>query len=95
MSTLQELMAQKAEIEKQIEAHKPEAIAAIKSAMAASGVTLADLGGVPRSGSTGAKRPIKYRDPQGNTWTGIGQRPRWVRKALSGGATLEQFAVKG
>jgi DNA-binding protein H-NS len=41
----------------------------------------------------GVKRPVKYRDAEGNTWTGVGQRPRWVQKALAAGASLDQFAV--
>jgi len=36
---------------------------------------------------------VKYRDANGNTWTGIGQRPRWLRDAVLKGATLEQFGV--
>lgn len=41
-----------------------------------------------------AKRQAKtsYKDANGNTWSGMGPRPRWLKEALSAGATLDQFA---
>lgn len=47
----------------------------------------------PAEGSR--KVPVKYRDPTApeNTWTGRGMKPRWIRKKLEDGATLEDFAV--
>lgn len=98
MANLTELMAQKAELDRQIAAAKAEAVEGIKAQMALFGVTVEDLGGAPpapaRASTTGQKRPIKYRDEKGNTWTGIGQRPRWLRDALLAGASLEQFALR-
>lgn len=39
-------------------------------------------------------RKVVYRDPQsGRTWTGIGLRPLWVRKALEAGRSLDDFRV--
>jgi DNA-binding protein H-NS len=35
----------------------------------------------------------QYRDDGGNTWSGFGPRPRWLKDALAAGASLEQFAV--
>lgn len=40
-----------------------------------------------------AKVPVKYRDDAGNTWTGRGSQPRWLRAALESGKKLESFAV--
>ena len=37
--------------------------------------------------------PIKYKDDQGNTWTGRGTQPRWLTAALGAGKKLEDFAV--
>lgn len=55
----------------------------------------------PRAG-TGRKGPakgtkvaVKYRDDAGNSWTGRGSTPRWVREAMAQGATLERFLVAG
>ena len=41
------------------------------------------------------RRPVapKYRDEQGNTWAGRGNRPRWLVEALEAGRKLEDFAV--
>jgi len=35
-----------------------------------------------------------YADGEGNTWGGRGPRPKWLRDALAGGASLEQFGQK-
>lgn len=39
------------------------------------------------------KVAVKFRDAEGNTWTGRGSQPRWLRSALAAGATLDHFAV--
>lgn len=44
-------------------------------------------------GKPAAKMPIKYRDDTGNTWSGRGSRPKWLKAALAGGETLESFQV--
>lgn len=33
----------------------------------------------------------KYRDDQGNTWSGRGPRPHWLRDALASGKSLNDF----
>jgi DNA-binding protein H-NS len=47
--------------------------------------------------AAGDKRAVapKYRNPadKGQTWTGRGKQPHWVRDALAGGKTLEQLAI--
>lgn len=98
MPTLNELLAQRAEIETQIQAQKVESVAGIRAQMQALGITLADLGGIADTrrtgGNVGSKRPVKYRDDKGNAWTGVGQRPRWLRSAIVAGYAIESFAVK-
>lgn len=45
--------------------------------------------------TSGKKRSaIRYQDESGNTWSGFGPRPRWLRDALEAGQTLEQLAAK-
>jgi len=106
MSSLAEVIAQKAALEKRIaEAQDHErsgAIAQIKHLMAQHGLTPADLGfkggaapakvrAGPRRGS---KVPAKYRDPAtGNAWSGRGLQPKWLRAALAQGRQLSDFAV--
>lgn len=91
MPTISELLAQKAALDAQIAEAKPAAVQQVRALMEQLGVTIADLGGPAPYRS---KRAVKYRDAAGNTWTGSGKRPNWVRKALLEGATLEQFAVR-
>ena len=43
--------------------------------------------------SAGKKVQIKYKDSNGNTWTGRGVKPRWLSSALANGAQLQSFAI--
>jgi DNA-binding protein H-NS len=104
MSTVAELLAQKAEIEKKIaEAQREEkasAIAQVKALMAQHGLSVADLAsratvsGRATSAKSGAKVAAKYRDPStGSTWSGRGLKPNWLKAALDSGKSLSDFAV--
>ena len=101
MPSLNELLAQKAALEKQIlETQREEragAIAQVKALMAEHGLTLADLGtraASPARKPGGAKVPAKYRDPAtGDSWSGRGLQPKWLKAALADGKQLDQFAV--
>lgn len=84
-------------------------IARIKEAIAVYGLTAADLGlsvrGPKAAASkvgrkTAAKKgrktkagKIKFKDGDGNVWTGHGRRPQWFLDAIAAGKTLEQLAV--
>jgi DNA-binding protein H-NS len=46
-----------------------------------------------KSKAPGKRTAQQYRDDSGNTWSGFGPRPRWLKDALAAGASLEQFAV--
>jgi DNA-binding protein H-NS len=43
----------------------------------------------------GKKVAPKYKGPNGELWAGRGARPIWLREALKGGASLEQFSIGG
>lgn len=104
MSTLQDLLAQKAELERKIqETQKNERAAAIekvRALMAEFGLSAEDLGG-KSAGTTGRKKSgdgtrkaaVKFRDASGNTWSGRGLQPRWLKEALAKGKTLQDFAA--
>jgi DNA-binding protein H-NS len=100
MSTIQELLAQRAELEKKIaeaqRAAKADAIAKVKALMAEYGLSAADLAGKAASvkAEGGKKVAAKYRDPDsGQTWTGRGLKPKWLQAALAGGKSLSDFAL--
>lgn len=111
MATYQDLLAQKAALEKQQaalekqleearKAERAEVIAQIRNLMSQHGLTLADLGskgaGKPAKAATSAGRKVapKYRNAAtGETWTGRGLQPKWVKEALASGKKLEDMAV--
>jgi DNA-binding protein H-NS len=41
------------------------------------------------------KAPIKYRDRNGNTWTGVGRRPPWIKEVIRRGDSIEEYKVAG
>jgi DNA-binding protein H-NS len=41
----------------------------------------------------GRKVAPKYRDRSGNTWSGRGAEPRWMRDAIKGGARRDDFLI--
>jgi DNA-binding protein H-NS len=98
MSNLKSLLAQKAALEKQIDeaarSERSDAIARVKSLMAEYGLSVADLGKGGSAKAGGSKVAVKYRDAAtGNTWSGRGLRPNWLKAALNSGKKLEDFAV--
>lgn len=91
-----------AEAEKLREQEIADAIADIKRKIELYGLTAADLG-LSRGVGPGSYRPksarpaaaVKYRGPNGETWSGgRGRKPQWVTEALQQGRSLEEFAVK-
>ncbi len=101
MATLQELLAQKEEIERQIELTKrqsrAEAIAQVRALMAEHGLSLADLSpkaAKARVATSGTKVAAKYRNTAtGDTWSGRGLQPNWLKAALASGSKLQDFAI--
>ncbi len=104
MSSLQDLLAQRAEIEKKIadvqrEAHA-NAVAKVRAMMAEFGLTAADISGkgpVARAAAAPkapSKVAAKYRNAAtGEAWTGRGLQPKWLKSALAAGAKIEDFAL--
>jgi len=91
-----------AEAEKLRQAEIAEVVAKIREAIGAYGLTMDHLGFVKQRRTRGqavAKKPdkstprVKCRDGNGNTWSGRGPRPAWLREALAAGRTLEEFAA--
>jgi len=86
MTTYKELLAQRAELEKQIEAARKEALASaiaqVRAIVAEYELTEDDVFSKKsaRASSTGHKTEApKYRDPEtGATWKGRGKPPLWI-----------------
>lgn len=101
MATLQELLAQKEALEREIELRKKqdraEAIAKVRALMDEYGLTVADLsmrGASKAASKPGGKVAVKYRNAAtGDSWSGRGLQPNWLKKELAAGRKLEDFAV--
>ena len=104
-SSLADLLVQRAALEKQIvetqRAERAQAVAQIRELMAPYGLGLADIGtkaaAAPRrikAQKTASKVAAKYRDAgTGQTWSGRGLQPNWLKAALATGRSLADFAV--
>lgn len=99
MASLTELLAQRAALEQQI-AHtqreeRQKAIAQVRTLMSEYGLTAADLNARPaKKVRAGAKVAAKFRNQAtGETWSGRGLQPRWLKAALASGKKLSDFAV--
>ncbi|MCG2592032.1 H-NS histone family protein [Ramlibacter sp. XY19] len=84
-----------------------DAIADVKQKIRLYGLTAEQLGLARNAGAQVKKRgptttkksaapaAIRYRGPNGETWSGgRGRKPRWVVDALASGKKLEEFAVQ-
>jgi DNA-binding protein H-NS len=103
--SLSDLLAQKAALEKQIvetqRSERADAVAQVRALMAQYGLTLADIGAKPskaaappKKSGTGRKVAAKYRNPAtGDTWSGRGLKPKWLKAALDSGRSLADFAL--
>ncbi|MFZ7320569.1 H-NS family nucleoid-associated regulatory protein [Comamonas jiangduensis] len=97
-----ELLAQASELEKQakdlLSQERSAQIAQIRQTMADFNITIEDLQGASKSrkkaeGGDRAKVPAKYRNAQGETWTGRGRQPRWVADHVAAGGKVEDLAI--
>jgi DNA-binding protein H-NS len=101
MATLQELIAQKEALEVEIartrEKTRSDAIAQVRALMEEHRLTLSDLSTravVKSRAGKGAKVAAKYRDAAtGDTWSGRGLQPKWLKAALASGRKLSEFVV--
>jgi len=102
MATLQDLLAKKAALEQEIESaqkhQRQEAIAKVKALMTEYGLTVSDLTSKSSAGKAGgakgAKVAPKYRNAAtGDTWSGRGLQPKWLKAALASGKGITDFAI--
>lgn len=60
----------------------------------AMGSSPARSAGTKKSPSGRSKVAVKYKDSTGNTWTGRGLTPKWLKAAEKAGNKREDFLVK-
>ena len=90
------------------ENNKAPAVRQVKALMKKLGVTVEDLATKPTTPTgrkpaqktarkagqkAGAKIPVKYRDENGNSWTGRGKTPIWIVEAAKVGKSRDTFKV--
>lgn len=99
MSTYAEIQKQIADLQKKAEQLKSQerqqAIAQARTLVAEHGLSAQELGlsGNARKPARN-KSKVKYRDGQGNTWSGgRGRKPEWVKAVLVAGQDIEKYAV--
>ncbi|MBV8603635.1 MAG: H-NS histone family protein [Pelomonas sp.] len=98
MASLKDLLAQRAALDEQInqtkERERSDAIAKVKTLMSEYGLTVADLSARAAKAAKVSKVAAKYRNKAtGETWSGRGLQPKWLKAAITGGAKLEDFHV--
>lgn len=101
MTSLQELIAQKEALERQIDLtrkqDRSEAISKVRLMMGEYGLSVSDLslkGAAKAPAGTGNKVAAKYRnDATGDSWSGRGLQPKWLKAAMSTGRKIEEFMV--
>jgi|SRR6478609_3200139 len=108
MSTLAELIAQRDALQNQIDEARNEgvraAFASIREILDANQITPGQLvahfsgGKAKKANGNGSERaPVaaKYRDPAtGDSWSGRGLQPRWLKAHVEAGRSVQEFAVQ-
>ena len=81
------------------ENNRAPAVRQVKALMKKLGVSMADLADPSAERRVkGVKKPaqkvaVKYRDENGNTWTGRGKTPRWMADAEKAGNKREKYLI--
>jgi DNA-binding protein H-NS len=95
MATYKQLKDQIEELQRQAEEARAQevngAVNQIKTLMQDYGITISDLDGAGRkkSSKSGQQSNVQFQDESGNTWSGRGRMPAWLK-----GKDKEQFRVK-
>ncbi len=102
MSSLKDLLERKAALDKEIDStrrdERANAISTVKTLMEDYGLTAADISAKaaprPSSAAKGGKVAAKYRNKAtGESWSGRGLQPKWLKAALAAGRQLSEFNV--
>ena len=81
---------------KKVEA-KQQLIAEFMARAEGLGLSLVEKTGRGRGGRKATASPgpkvVKFRDQHGNTWSGAGPRPKWLKEAVDAGKSIDEFRV--
>ena len=91
---LAQLEAETKELTAKKNAIREEVLKELKSDIATFGFTAADLFDTPKTTKSKSTKDVKYRDENGNTWAGVGKRPKWLTEAIAAGKSQEDFLIK-
>jgi len=96
----QELNLVNAKLDEARQQQRAQGLASVLAIMKDFDLTVEDLGLSGRvqgrakaSARAGKTVPIKFRSSSGDTWSGRGLQPRWLKAALASGKALADFAV--
>lgn len=96
--TYRQLLEEIETLKQQAEAVKKKEIkgiiAQVRETIESYGLTAADVGFEPSEDAKQGVRPPRYRDGEGNVWSGRGPRPKWLRIAIAKGRDKSEFAVR-
>src|SRR5712692_2734711 len=78
---------------------KENLIAEIREKAAKAGISLDELfssasPSASRRRGSGTNQKVKYRSPNGETWSGRGKSPKWLQTLETEGRTREEFRVQ-
>jgi DNA-binding protein H-NS len=99
MPTYEELIAQRQELDRQINAARQEeqskAIETVKNLIKRFELSAEECGfKQPKTGSKAKQAaPVKFRGPNGETWAGRGRTPAWLSAIESDGSSREKFRI--
>lgn len=97
------LMSDIEKLQKQAAAIQTGVIDRMRRDIAQHGLTVEQLFGGPPSKTSSkratttsiSKKVAKFADELGNTWSGMGKRPGWLKNALEAGKEIDEFLVAG
>lgn len=97
MSAYQELLAQRQELDRQIEEVRKNEVAAavrqVKAIIREFGLTAAQCGFGSESAVVRKPAKAKYITPEGKTWTGRGKPPNVFKELVQAGHRMEDFLI--
>lgn len=99
MATYEDLIAQREELDRQIEAarrsEQAAAVEKVKALIKQFQLTSEDCGFKQQKNAAKQKQvvPAKFRGPNGETWSGRGRLPGWLAVIESQGGAREKFRI--